>query len=199
MAFTDYTDLLIGVSDYTGRDDVAHLFGRFTALAETKLNRRLRVRDMDEEISLTTDANGDATLPADYIEAREVKDSNGRILRQASINALTRLYANRSGVPSEFAIVGSVFMVKPTVAATFDMIYYEKIPPLETNSTNWLLTRAPDIYLYATALEVAAWERSVEGVGAAQNLLDTSISQLIIDDERARWSLGKVKLTGATP
>ncbi len=199
MAFTDYTDLLIGVSDYTGRDDVAHLFGRFTALAETKLNRRLRVADMDEEISLTTDANGDATLPTDYIEAREVKDSNGRILRQASINALTRLYGNRSGTPTEFAIVGSVLMVKPTIAATFDMIYYEKIPSLETNGTNWLLTRAPDIYLYATALEVSAWARDAEGVSGARTLLDQSVSSLIVDDERARWSLGRVKLTGVNP
>lgn len=199
MAFTDYTDLLIGVSDYTGRNDVTHLFGRFIKIAEARLNRRLRVGDMEAETQITTDANGEVALPADYLEMREVKNSSGRVLKSNSLNALTRAYGNRGGSADAYAIVGTTFHVKPKGAATFDITYYQDIPNLETNSTNWLLTRAPDVYLYAAAMEVARWAGDAERFQAAQQLYDEATAQLIIDDERARFGNMQVRLSGATP
>ncbi len=154
---------------------------------------------MEAETQLTTDANGDATLPTDFIEMRSVKDSQGRVLSVGSLNALTALYNNRAGVPTEFAVVGSTFKVKPIAAATFDIVYYQDIPSLAANGTNWLLTRAPDVYLYATAIEVSAWAGNAEAFQAVDNLLQTAISQLIIDDERGRFSLGQVQLSGVSP
>lgn len=199
MAFTDYTDLLIGVSDYTGRDDVTHLFPRFTKLAESRLNRRLRVGDMEAETQITTDANGEVALPADYLEMREVKDSAGRVLKANSLNALTRAYGNRGGVACAYAVVGTAFHVKPKGAATFDITYYQDIPTLTSNSTNWLLSRAPDVYLYATSMEVTRWAGDAERFQAAQSFYDEATSQLIIDDERARFGNAQVRLSGHTP
>ena len=37
----------------------------------------------------------------------------------------------------------------PSDDVEIEMVYYKKIPALsDTNTTNWLLTKAPDIYLY---------------------------------------------------
>ena len=206
MAFTDYTDLLIGTSDYTGRDDVTHLFPRFVKLAESRLNRRLRVGDMEAETQITTDANGEVSLPSDFLEMREVKNSVGRILKSNSLNALTRSYGNRGGTPEAYAVVGTEFHVKPKGAATFDITYYQDIPSLTANSTNWLLTRAPDVYLAAVSAQVLLWASAQEGgadnaqrLDAANALYDETTAQLIIDDERARFGNAAVRLSGHTP
>ena len=44
----------------------------FIALFEACANRRLRVRQQEATINLTPDANGAATLPADYLALRRV-------------------------------------------------------------------------------------------------------------------------------
>jgi hypothetical protein len=199
VAIADYADLAITTSEYTGRDDVMHVFGRFTALAEMKLNRRIKVRDMIEEATLTTNAAGEATLPADYISMRLVVNEQGQELQPTSLDALQQLYANRGGNPCLYAIKGPTFSVRPVTAADFDIVYYEQIPSLETNSTNWLLTRAPDVYLYACAAEVSAWEGNPDKVAASNALLDSSLAQIIIDDDSSKFSNAVIRSGGPRP
>lgn len=198
-AFQDYTDLQISVSEYTGRTDVANVFDRLTQMAEAKLNRLLRVAGMEAETQLTTDVNGDATLPTDYVEMREVKDARGCILKSQSLPALTRAYGNRGGTPSNYAIVGTTFTVRPIAEGTFDITYYQEIPSLTSNATNWLLSSAPDVYLYALAAEVAAQGQNPEGIAAAEALLNPAVRQLQINDGRARFGNASLRMRYPRP
>jgi hypothetical protein len=52
---------------------------------------------------------------------------------------------------------GIIELVPPAVDdITIDMVYYGKIPALSTaNTTNWLLTKAPDVYLYGALTHAA--------------------------------------------
>ncbi|WP_042779306.1 phage adaptor protein, partial [Sinorhizobium fredii] len=106
MSISDYASLLVDAGEYSGREDIAHNFPRFLGLAELKLNRGLRVADMEvtDEISLI---DGDGTLPADFLEAREVKNASGVPIRAVSLQQLTSSYMDRSGTPAGYAIVGS--------------------------------------------------------------------------------------------
>ncbi|MBK5566884.1 hypothetical protein, partial [Ensifer sp. SSB1] len=125
----DYASLLIDAGEYSGRNDVAHLFPRFVGMAEVKLNRFLRVADM-EVVAPVTITNGAGTLPTDFLEAREVKNANGLPIRAVSLQQLTESYAGRSGVPAGYAIVGSTINVRPLGDGNLTITYYGKIPPL---------------------------------------------------------------------
>eukprot|EP01030_Chromulinospumella_sphaerica_P024339 gene24339-24414_t len=80
MTISDYASLLVDAGEYSGRNDIAHLFPRFIGLAELKLNRALRVAGM-EVVGTVTLIAGSGPLPTDFLEAREVKNANGIPIR----------------------------------------------------------------------------------------------------------------------
>ncbi|RVH49334.1 phage adaptor protein [Sinorhizobium meliloti] len=200
MIISDYASLLVDAGEYSGREDIAHNFPRFLGLAELKLNRGLRVADMEvtDEISLI---DGDGTLPADFLEAREVKNASGIPIRAVSLQQLTNSYMDRVGTPAAaYAIVGSTIRVRPVSENDLTVTYYARIPALTpSNPTNWLLEKAADVYLFALVNEIAIWGKDVEGATAAQQLLMLAISGLKIEDERSRWGNAQLVVGGPTP
>ncbi|WP_457660050.1 phage adaptor protein [Sinorhizobium medicae] len=200
MTISDYASLLVDAGEYSGREDIAHLFPRFVGLAELKLNRGLRVADMEvtDEISLI---DGDGTLPADFLEAREVKNAAGIPIRAISLQQLTNSYMDRSGTaPIGYAIVGSTIKARPISDQDLTVTYYGRIPALTpTNPTNWLLEKAPDAYLFALVNEIAIWGKDVDGATAAQQLMMMALSGLKIEDERGRWGNAQMVVGGVTP
>ncbi|MCA1403700.1 hypothetical protein I6F26_03670 [Ensifer sp. IC3342] len=199
MTISDYASLLVDASEYSGRENIAHLYPRFLGLAELKLNRALRDAGMEvtDEIALI---DGEGTLPADFLEAREVKNASGIPIRAVSLQQLTSSYMDRSGTPAGYAIVGDTIRVRPVSNQDLTITYYAKVPPLTpSNPTNWLLAKAPDAYLYALVNEIAIWAKDVDGATAAQQLMMLAISGLKIQDERARWGNAQVVVGGVTP
>lgn len=196
-AINGYADLLVTAGEYSGRNDIAHLFSRFLGMAETKLNRRLRVGDM-EQAAIVAVAFGAGSLPADFIEARSVTSPSGRVLRSLSLQALMSRKA--CDLPDAFAIQGRSIAVLPSWNGKLTVFYYAAIPPLSpSNPSNWLLEKAPDVYLYALVEEIAIWSKDANAAGAAASLKEQSLSALSIDDERARFGQNIVRMGGLTP
>lgn len=199
MTISDYASLLVDAGEYSGRNDIAHLFPRFIGLAELKLNRGLRVADMEVTDTVTL-TSGVGTLPTDFLEAREVKNANGIPIRAVALQQQTASYMGRSGIPAGYAIIGNTINVAPSADGDLTITYYGRIPPLTASApTNWLLTKAPDAYLYALVTEIAIWERDVEKAQAAQQLMSLALSGVGIQDERARWGNSQVVVGGPTP
>ena len=67
--------------------------------------------------------------------------------------------SNVTGQPKYFTVFGTEMELAPTPdsAYTIEMVYRQNIPALATNDPNWLLTLAPDIYLYGALLESAPY------------------------------------------
>lgn len=199
MSISDYASLLVDAGEYSGREDIAHLFPRFLGLAELKLNRGLRVADMEETAAIVL-ASGDGALPPDFLEAREVKTSANVPIRAVSMQQLTESWAGNSGVPAGYFISGSMIKARPISDQTLTMDYYAKIPALTPSApTNWLLEKAADAYLYALVNEIAIWSKDVASAQAAQQLMGLALSGLGIQDERARWGNAQVVVGGVTP
>lgn len=207
MSIADYSDLVGSVTEYSGRDDFAHMIPRFISFLENKLNRRLRVGPMEQIATLQTDTSGAADLPADYLEMREFVNSVGKPLEARPITALDDTYRFMSGTPMGYAIIGSVLYVIPVAEAEFLMTYYEKIPALTvTNTTNWLLTNHPQIYLYGVLGELHGWAaasgRDPEGMAkamAASELMNSEIAGLESADMSSRYSNMRMFSRGVNP
>ncbi|WP_077960832.1 phage adaptor protein [Ensifer adhaerens] len=198
-SIADYAALLVDAGEYSGRNDIAHLFPRFLGLAELKFNRMLRVGDMETTAAIAV-VDGDAPLPADYVEARQVLSASGRPIRAMPLQQLAESGPASVGCPLGYAVVGNRIKVFPAGSYGLTMTYYARIPPLSTASpTNWLLEKAPDVYLYGLVEEIAIWERDAGKAGAAQQLKMTALAGLGVADERARWGDAQMSVGGVTP
>lgn len=198
-AITDYASLMIDASEYASRSNIAHVFPRYLGMAEVKLNRALRVADMQVEDTITI-TDGDGTLPTDFLEAQEVRSPSNIPIRAMSLQQLTNAYRDQSGTPKGYAIVGSTIKVRPTASGDCAITYYGRIPALTPSApTNWLLLKAPDVYLYAVVAEIAIAAQDAAKTQQAMQLLGLAIQGLQIEDERRRWGNSQLVVGGLTP
>jgi hypothetical protein len=187
-AFADFSELVIAVGEYLNRADLVDVMPRFVAMAETKINRRLRDRRMLTTVTLMPDANGACALPADFLEAETVI---GNTASPIVLEAAAGRYGARytvSGNPSVYNITGSSLVIKPISSATIDLTYFAAVPGLDTNQTNWLVQAYPDLYLYAAVFEAATYVRDTDSASAAAGLFQDAMAAAEADNARARWS-----------
>lgn len=156
---TNYATLQSTIADYLNRTDLTSQIQTFIQFVEADLNSRLRCREMIVNATAVGDGSFVA-LPPDWLEAinmmivggqsplRYITPDEADIVNKAQVYTSTRFYSMTTGI---------IELVPPSAdELTIDMVYYGKIPALSvTNTTNWLLTKAPDVYLYG-ALSHAA-------------------------------------------
>lgn len=165
---TDYTSLRSAVTEYIAREGDAILQERiptFIQFFEAKMNRMLFVTQMEQRSTATVDIGSSEpefiSLPDDFQTMRTVRLSGVTGKPRLSFMSQTQLEdyrysrGNAAGQPVYFSIVGTELELAPTPseAYTIEMVYRKKIPALATSTTNWLLTLAPDLYLYGTLME----------------------------------------------
>ena len=74
MSITNYTNLKTTLAAYLNREDLTAYLGDFITLAESRMNRELRVREMVEINTSTDTVAGTQSydLPTGYLEALTV-------------------------------------------------------------------------------------------------------------------------------
>lgn len=168
----DYASLQSAITEYLARDQDLALLARiptFIQLAEAKFNRQLFVRQMERRstavVNLASTEPEFISLPADFQSMRRMRLSGVAGKPGLEFRAGVQLdeyrfgIANVAGQPRYFTVFGDEIELAPTPdnAYTIEMVYRRNIPPLATNDPNWLLTLAPDLYLYGALLETAPY------------------------------------------
>jgi len=169
---TSYTTLQTSVVDYLKRDQDTQLTAAvpgFIQLFEAKMNRVLFSRQMEQRSTTVTDTGATEpefiSLPSDFQSMRRVRLSSVTGKPCLEFKSGTQLdeyrlsIGNVSSQPRYFSIFGDEIELAPTpdAAYTIEMVYRKDIPPLSSNSTNWLLDLAPDLYLYGALLEASPY------------------------------------------
>ncbi len=71
------------------------------------------------------------------------------------------------------------------------MIYYGKIPALSNqNTSNWLLVKAPDLYLYGSLVHAAPYLLDDQRVGLFANMYNSRLEALALESDKAVHSGG---------
>lgn len=168
----NYASLQSAVIEYLARDQDATLIARiptFIQLAEAKFNRKLFVRQMEQRSTALVDPASSEpefiSLPADFQSMRRVRLSGVTGKPCLAFKSGTQLDEYRfgtsdvTGQPRYFTVFGDEIEIAPTpdAAYTVEMVYRKNIPPLAVNDPNWLLSLAPDLYLYGALLESAPY------------------------------------------
>lgn len=183
-----YADLLEDVSDTLDRDDVETRLPRWLRLVEARLNRLLRDPDMEVSTALTGDG---ASLPADFGGMVSIGTADGNKLTQMGNAEYAAIYPS-SGTSRYYTIQdGKIYYVPG--AANPTLIYRRSIPPLtETDSTNWLIERAPDLYFYGVLLQANAWAVDTEAAANWKAMWDEAIGELRADGADRKWGSGAI-------
>ena len=141
-----------------------------------------------------TVANGQAPLPADFLEAIGLFNAAGAEYTQNPAHLL------EDGLERGlYAVVGSDLLCNTSGDLT--LAYYAKVPTITEAMTdsNWLLQTAPGLYLYAVAYEAAKHMNDPARASAARDLMEMEFADLKADDYSARYSRARIVLPGVTP
>lgn len=164
MAITTYAELKSSIANWLNRDDLTSVIPDFISLTEAGINRDLRHYKMINRVDATLDSRY-VQMPADWLETVRFGITSGTTYRLELISRDDMLEYRQNtsdiaGIPKFYANIGDTIEVFPTPAAEYQMQlqYYAKTPALsDSNTTNWLLTDAPDIYLYGSLIQAAPY------------------------------------------
>jgi hypothetical protein len=185
MALATYSDLQASVANWLERADLSLVIPDFIALAEGYLatDTRLRIRQAEAVVTLVSNADGLCDLPADYAATRD-------IYPESETSSVTG-----------FEVTGTTIQLDPISAGENIVLHYYRTPTALSgaNPTNWLLTAAPVVYLYATLLQAAPYLGHDPRLQTWANLLEQALDQIRSSDRVARYSRAVIYVNGPTP
>jgi len=195
MAIGTYAELQTAVANWLDRDDLTDRIPEFISLAEARFNRVLRLRSMETKQTASTAAGQrNYALPADYIQMRNFQLNTSPIttLSYVTPEIFDRLWGgSQVGIPKFYTILADEISLGPEPASvmTMEMLFYKRFTNLSTsNVRNWLITYAPDVYLYASMLEAEPFIMNDERVALWATSLSRAIQDLQEQDNKDRHS-----------
>jgi hypothetical protein len=158
---TNYSTLQTTVADYLNRQDLSAYIPTFIQLAEADMNTRLRTREMIVRATTTNDDEF-VRLPLDFLESINLQLTDGQSpLRFVTLDEADIINKRQTyNAPTFYSLMnGAIELVPPPATGDdveIEMVYYGKIPALsDSNTSNWLLLKAPDVYLYGALVHAA--------------------------------------------
>lgn len=203
MAFDTYANLKTAITGELDRDDLSSKVDDFIDLVEARHKRDIRIRDMIARESLTVNARY-INLPTGYIAGSNFRllTSPITLLTYLNPHEMNRVRQETSGKPQYFTIHEQIeFDVIPDESYTGDMIFYEELTALsDANTSNAILSRAPDLYFYGALLASAPHLHEDERIATWAALYNEGKEALNAMDRKGRY-IGPLvaRVAGATP
>jgi hypothetical protein len=198
VAITSYAELQSAVADWVERADLATRLPTFIANAEAKVNRWLRDRKMEVQDTASLDAPL-TLLPADFAEAVTVQARLGPAEAYARLDPapadVLAQYAAESAAPGRprfYAVLGDSLMLYPPPDQVYQMLltYIARLPALsDANPTNWLLAKAPDVYLDGALAGFYEFDHDWESANRHLQKFESGLGELKTAERRAAGKL----------
>jgi hypothetical protein len=194
MSFTSYSDLKTTIANYLARSDLTTQIPDFIRLAEIRLQRDIRTRQMLVVATAAT-VSGDSTvgLPMDFLEMRDIH-LNTTPATAISYLSPSAFYASArttdSGKPVNYTILGSELQLAPIpdTAYTLQMLYYAKPNALSDSvSSNTFLANYPDALLYAALGEAEPYLMNDARLQTWAALYDRAINAISVSDQSSEY------------
>ena len=195
MALANYSDLKATIANYLGRSDLTSQIPDFISLAEVRLSRALRIREMLKTVNATMTA-GDSTvgLPSDFLEMRDLfVEGNPRMpVSYLTPSSFTRdVNSNYSGKPIYYTMRGVEFEFGPVPDAPYElqMVYYAKPDALSnTNPSNAFMAKCPDALLYGSLVEAEPYLMNDARAEVWATLYKNAVEDLTVSDDKAEFA-----------
>src|SRR5574343_366495 len=184
MSIANYSELQTAIGNWLHRGDLTSVIPDFISLAESKLNRRLRLRAMENTATGTVAQS--VSLPTGYVGMRSLTVNSGSTSYPLTYIPPSEIQGNNDA-PLSYWISGDSLYFEPYSSSySYTLNYYKSFDAL-SGGVNWLITNAPDVYLYASLVEAAPYIKDNERVSLYAQLLETAISNLEKSDRKDRY------------
>jgi hypothetical protein len=188
MAIDSYSALRTAIITWTHRQDLGAAIDDFIDLTENRLNRDLRVSQM--EVRATAPADSEyLALPTDFLAIRNIQLNTSPVqelvyVTPAEMDRLAQTFQSLN----RYTIVGDEIQLNTTSSSSIEISYYAKIPALDdTNTTNWVINTHPDVYLYGCLAEAFSYIQNDEQAMKYMNLIMDGINQIKRLDRDRRY------------
>ena len=203
--FTDYTTLQATIASYLARTDLTVQIPEFIRLAEDRLLRDLRIRQMIKVATAPTVAD-DATvsLPSDFVAMKDLH-LQGNPPQTIKFLSTSNFFRNAqtavSGLPSRYTLLGAEFQFAPIPDSkyTLQMVYFYQPEYLsDTNSSNLWLADTPDLLLYAALGEAEPYLMNDERLNTWASMYDRGVTALRKSDDESEYPAQPLTITNST-
>jgi hypothetical protein len=153
-----YSELKTAIADFLHRTDLTTQISGFIERAEAALFREINVKDL--RVSVTGTTTGEyVTLPDDFSEVVRVTCTYSGTEYDLDYGSQPIDYTMTA--PKYYALENNKLRIFGTSTGQAYTLYYTpKMSALsDSNTSNWLLANASDLYLYASSLEAARYMR----------------------------------------
>lgn len=200
---SNYAQLLIDLARTLNREDLTEVLPGFVRMFEADVNRTLRVAKMVSRRTAQVGAafGGFVPVPNDYLELQHIE-----LIASPPVvlSALTKTQSDNlrrttaSGQPRHFNVTGTTFELipPPSSEVTVEIAYYAKIIPLAEaeGGVNWLLTDAPDVYLYGSLIHSAPYLKDDARMPLWRANTDRIFADLQVADSRASFGTSPIRM-----
>lgn len=195
MAITTYSELKTAIADFLNRDDLTSVIPTFISLAESQINRDIRHWRMEVREDITLNAEY-VNLPATWIETIQlhIKGNGTEPLKIASRETIADKRSadeDTANTPKYYAHAAGQIELWPTPSSslTGEILYYQSVEALsDSNTSNWLLSDSPDIYLYGALVHSAPYLQEDGRANTWAQLYGAAVQRLNIQSEISRMS-----------
>ena len=195
MAFTSYSDLKTTIASYLARSDLTAMIPTFIQLAELRLRREIRTRQMLVVATAST-TGGDSTvgLPTDFLEMRDIHVNTNPIttLKYSAPNSFySSSRATESGKPTDYTVLATELQLSPIPDGvyTLQMLYYGQPFFLsDGNPSNVFLANFPDALLYASLGEAEPYLMNDARLQTWATLYERAIASISVADQSSEYS-----------
>lgn len=203
---TTYAELvtaLDGTSGYLHRTDLTAKIPDFIKLAESKINRKLRLLLGETESILTaTIGSRLMAVPTRFGSPIELWDTTNEPRTKMLFMQPDLLPVTTTNGASEYYTVDGAFIATENpadVAYTYTLRYQTKFN-LETTSTNTILDNYPDIYVYGALLASIPFTRDYKNFDVWSALYNNAIDEAMTDSNvTRRKALLRTEFGGSRP
>lgn len=206
MDLTTGPGLAAAVASFLNREDLADKVPTFVRLAEARFSRELRIREMIRRVTSDTAGEEVFTLPPDFVEAKSLRivaphhyagpldyiaPGEGADLDAHHTEDPFHEWGRRERKVRGYTIVGTTLDLspRPRLPVTVELIYYRAVPALDLTTAgagSWLLTKAPDLYLYGSLMASAPFLMEDERLQTWAGLASDAIASLNTEAERVQ-------------
>lgn len=178
MPINTKATLRTAVASFLNRADLNSQIDTFMELATVRFSDELRTPEM--ETLVTTVLSGEwAALPSDF-RAIKLLEAGGDVLEYVTPWQMQKAVEAQAykDVPV-YTIQDLQFRIYPFPSSTTaELTYYAALADLTSDSSsNWLLLKRPDVYLYATLAQARLFLHDDERIVAAQAFTDKFIAE----------------------
>jgi hypothetical protein len=195
MSFTSYSDLQTTIAGYLARTDLTTQIPDFIRLAETRLRRDLRIRQMLKSVTTATvAADSTVELPSDFLEVRDFVVVGNPVqplsyFSPSAFNRNTRTW--EIGKPNSYTVLANDFQLSPVPDTVYTVqLFYFAAPAFlsDTNTSNVFLANTPDALLYGALLEAAPYLMDDARINTWGTMFDRAMASITRSDEQGQYS-----------